>query len=145
MSVRTGRFYRAALPCALILATIVLSGCPGREERQEQISQAMSRAAAIERNWEAIKDHLNGTETIEACTDGRTCYDLEADIDAGAITTVHFVNGGFLTVSADLDQDGSASDIDQRGRNWDFTLDMDTPIVNEAVQAWARETRHTIQ
>jgi hypothetical protein len=58
---------------------------------------------------------------------------------------VHFPNGGVLNVSADVEQDGNASDVDQRGKMWDFTLDMETSIVDEAVQAWARETGYTIQ
>jgi hypothetical protein len=106
----------------------------------------ISRDDAISDHWGEIRPHLNGSETVEACSsESGNCYDLEADISDGAIDTIHFQNGGYLSFSAEIDSDGSASDSDKDGNDWDFTLDMNSSIVDEAISQWASENDYTIQ
>jgi hypothetical protein len=57
---------------------------------------------------------------------------------------IHFLNGGYLNVSADIESDGSASDVDTRGNSWDFMLDMNSSLVDDAVQQWAQPNDYTI-
>ena len=107
-----------------------------RSESSSIAREHIARDDAISEHWDEIKEFVDGSETVEACSDSG-CYDLEAEISSGIIETVHFANGGYLTVSAEIDENGSADDVDQRGRLWEFTLDMDAPIVDEALAAWA--------
>jgi hypothetical protein len=105
---------------------------------------AINRDAALSEHWDEIKEYANGSETVQACSESG-CYDLDADISSGIIETLHFANGGYLMLSADIEYDGSASDADERGRLWDFTLDMDSAIVDEALREWARATGRALQ
>lgn len=123
----------------------VVAACASDTPSESHVGKAISRELAIEDHWDDIKDQISGTETVEACrTSSGSCYDLEAEIAAGTITDVRFPNGGVLSLSADIEQDGTASDIDQRGESWDFTLDLDASIVNEAVNAWAETAGYTV-
>lgn len=108
-------------------------------------SNEISRDEAISEHWDEIRPHLDGSETVEACSsESGNCYDLEADISGGEIDTLHFPNGGYLNFSAEVDSDGSASDSDKDGNNWDFTLDMNSQIVDDAISQWASENGYTL-
>jgi hypothetical protein len=99
--------------------------------------RTISRDDALSNHWDEVCDYISGTEEIEACVIGGGCYALEADIIGCNIDTVYFANGGFLDVSAPIDEYGNASTFDTRGRLWDFTLDMQSFIVDEALEDWA--------
>ena len=137
----------------LLIIALILYGVFSRESsqdsaiapssRQAQHSRArdaesLSRDEAIESHWDEICEHLQGSEAVEACDMGSgNCYELDADISSCAIETVHFPNGGFLSVFATIDDSGSASDFDSRGRMWDFTLDMNSSLIDQAIDDWA--------
>ena len=55
------------------------------------------------------------------------------------------VRNGYQLFSADIDEDGSASDVDQRGRYWEFALDMDSAVVDDAVREWAQANGRVVQ
>lgn len=96
------------------------------------------RDDAISDYWDEIREYVDGTETIEACSyESGNCYDLDADISGGNVDTIYFPNGGYLYFSAEIDSDGSASDYDQDGDSWDFSLDMSSSIVEDAIDEWA--------
>ena len=98
----------------------------------------LSRDEAIADHWDEIKEYLNGSETIEACSlQSGNCYDLDADISSGSIDTIHFPNGGWKNLAGDVDSDGSASDMDNDGDSWDMNLDMNSSSVDDAIQEWA--------
>lgn len=107
--------------------------------------QTLTRDESIQNHWDEIKEYLEGTETVEACslTSGN-CYDLEADISSGSIDVIHFLNGGYQSFSADIEEDGSASDVDTDGNSWEFTLNMDSASVDEAIMEWANANGYTI-
>lgn len=108
--------------------------------------KSIDRQDAIDEYWDDIRQYLSGSETVEACSsESGGCYDLDADISDGSVEQIYFTNGGYLYFSADIDSDGSASDSDQNGNNWDFTLDMDSSIVDDAVSEWADDNGYTIQ
>jgi len=108
--------------------------------------KTIDRQDAIDENWDDIKQYLSGTETINACSsESGNCYDLDADISDGSIEQIYFPNTGYLYFSADIDSDGSASDFDENGNEWDFTLDMDSSIVDDAVSQWADDNGYTLQ
>jgi len=95
---------------------------------------------AINDHWDEIKEYVNGSESVEACSvESGNCYELEADISSGVIDTLHFNNGGgWLNLAADFDSDGAASDVDDQGRSWEFALDLDSsPLVESALADWA--------
>lgn len=112
----------------------------------EDEERTIYRDDAISDYWDDIKEYVDGTETIEACYDGNgNCYDLEADISDGMITTIYFDNGGNLDFYADLDENGYASDSDKEGNGWEFTFDMDSSIVDTAVEDWASDNDYILE
>jgi len=103
--------------------------------------EPITRDEAIAEHWDEIKDHLSGTVSLEACSSqSGNCYDLEAEIVSGTIETLHFPNGGYRSFSAEIESDGTASDIDADGNAWDFTVDLDSSEVDDAVREWASAT-----
>jgi len=118
-----------------------------RSVRQSIISEkTLSRDEAVENYWDEIKDYVDGTETIDACSsDSGNCYDLDADISNGQIEEIYFPSGGYLYFSADIDESGNASDFDQNGNGWDFTVDMDSSIIDDALYDWASDNGYTLE
>ncbi|MDO8743005.1 MAG: hypothetical protein Q7J30_00355 [Candidatus Azambacteria bacterium] len=115
-----------------------------QSERNEE--KTISRDEAIESYWDEIKDYTDGTETIDICSsESGNCYSLDADISSGTVEQIYFSNGGYLYFSADIDENGNASDIDQNGNSWDFTIDMDSSIIDDAVSDWASDNNYTIE
>jgi len=115
-----------------------------RQENGEQ--KILGRDEAINDYWDEIKDYVDGTETIDACSlESGNCYSLDADISSGIIEEIYFSNGGYLYFSADIDESGNASDIDQDGNNWDFTIDMDSSIIDDAIDEWAYDNDYIIE
>ncbi len=102
-------------------------------------SAPLSRDDALSEHWDEIRGYLNGTQSVEACSESGSCYSLDADLSNGSIDTLHFNNGGWLSLDADIDSDGSASGIDQRGRSWTFDIDMNSADVDDAVREWAED------
>lgn len=101
-------------------------------------NKVISYNEAIENYWDDIKEYVDGYATIEACSDSG-CYDLEAHISNGKIDEIDFPNGGYLYFDADINSNGKASDIDQNGNWWDFSIDMNSSIINNAVSDWASD------
>jgi len=66
-------------------------------------------------------EYINGNEDVEACSSSG-CYTLEADISDGVVNTIHFPNGGYVNIDAEIESDGSASGSDDEGNNWDITV-----------------------
>lgn len=115
--------------------------------QQESGEQKMlDRSEAINYYWDEIRDYVNGTETINACSsESGNCYSLDTDISGGIIEEIYFDNGGYLCFSADIDEDGNASDIDQDGNSWDFTIDMNSSIIDDAIDNWAYDNDYIIE
>ena len=131
--------FSSIVSMALTLA-ISAVGCsnPSGGPAKSVFGKHVSRSAAVSGYWAEIRQEIDGTHTVEACSAERpNCYDLDAEISNGVIEQVHFPNGGYLLVSAELEPDGTASDTDQDGTSWDFTLDLHAAIVEDAVQQWA--------
>ena len=115
-----------------------------RQENGEQ--KILGRDEAINDYWDEIKDYVDGTETIDVCSlESGNCYSLDADISSGIIEEIYFSNGGYLYFSADINESGNASDIDQDGNNWDFTIDMDSSIIDDAIDEWAYDNDYIIE
>jgi hypothetical protein len=100
--------------------------------------KTISYDEAIKNYWDDIKGYINGYTTIEACSDSG-CYDLEAHISNGKIDEIYFPNGGYLYFDADINSYGQASDMDQNGNWWDFSIGMYSSIINDAVSDWASD------
>ncbi len=110
------------------------------------LNKNLSRDEAIDSYWDEISDYVDGTETIEACSDeSGNCYDLDADISSGHLETLYFNNGGYLNFYTDFDSDGDAYDSDDEGRGWSFRLDMDSSMIDDAVSDWASDNGYTIE
>lgn len=98
----------------------------------------MDRYDALADNWDEIKDYINGTETIEACSDSSgNCYDLDADLDNGDVDTIYFPNSGYLYFGAELNSDGEADGYDDDGNYWTFQVDED--LIDDALYEWASD------
>ncbi|MGC9000777.1 MAG: hypothetical protein ACP5H3_02060 [Candidatus Aenigmatarchaeota archaeon] len=114
------------------------------EDYNEQ--KVLTYDEAISEFWDEIKDYIDGIETIEACFwKSGNCYSVDADISGGKIETIYFNNGKYLNFSADIDEQGSAWDFDENGNIWDFTIDMHSPIIEDAVYEWAEDNGYTIE
>lgn len=106
----------------------------------------LSYDEAIDSYWDDIKSYVSGTEIIEACSDSSgNCYDLDVDISEGNIETLHFNNGGYLNFNDEFDSNGYVSATDEEGNGWQFTLDMTSSIVTDAVDNWASDNNYTIE
>ena len=118
-----------------------------RSSRQSIIAEkTLSRDEAIESYWDEIKDYVDGTETIDACSyESGNCYSLDAEISSGQVEMIYFPNGGYLYFSVDIDEGGNASDFDQNGDSWDFTIDMDSSVIDDAIYDWASDNEYTIE
>jgi hypothetical protein len=132
---------------ASIIATIAMPACSfhgspqsyGQSQPPAVAGGSIRRDDAIAANWSAVSKFLNGMAIVNGCSsDGAGCYDLQADIEKGEITRIHFDNGRAVDLSAEIDQSGEASAADEDGKFWDITFDMDSLIVDEAVDKWAR-------
>jgi len=119
---------------------------PGFIQQENGEQKILGRDEAINDYWDEIKDYVDGTETIDACSlESGNCYSLDADISSGIIEEIYFSNGGYLYFSADINESGNASDIDQDGNNWDFTIDMDSSIIDDAIDEWAYDNDYIIE
>ncbi len=119
---------------------------PSRTGSSIESEKIIDRSDAVYEHWDEIKDYLNGTETINACSfESGNCYDLDAEISDGQIEMISFPNGGYLYFSADIDEYGNASDIDNDGNSWDFTLDMDSSVVDDAISDWASDNGYGVE
>lgn len=87
--------------------------------------------------WDDIKYYVTGIEEVEAFSyyTGRYYY-LDADIENGFITRIYFPNGGYLNFYAEIQEDGSAWDLDYRGNMWDFQIDLNSPLIRQAIHRW---------
>lgn len=113
---------------------------------QDAEEKTINRDDAISEHWDEIRDNLDGSEEIEACSsESGNCYDLDAEISSGQIEEIYFPSGGNLDFSAEISDDGTASDYDGDSNSWDFTLDMDSSIVDDAVQEWADDNGYQIE
>lgn len=94
--------------------------------------------------WEEIKGYIDGTYTVEACSeDSGSCYDLDLDTNDGYTDTLYFPNGGYIYISAEIDSDGRASDYDDEGDYWDITLsDSD---IDDAIEEWASDNEYILE
>lgn len=118
----------------------------GDYNSSEDDQETLSRDDAITEHWDEIKEYANGTETIEACSGSSgNCYDLDADINSGSVDTLHFPNGGYNSFSGEFDEDGNASDSSYSGDSWDFSMDMDSSLVDDAVDEWASDNGYEIE
>lgn len=118
----------------------------GGSQDDTNAGQTISRDDAISDHWDDIKEYVTGSETVDACSsESGSCYTLDADIDKGEITEIHFNNGGHLSFSAEINDSGSASDSDENGNSWDFTLDMNSSIVDNAIDDWAKAKEYDVQ
>lgn len=68
--------------------------------------------------------HLIDADSVEACSSSG-CYELEADVSDGVVNTIHFDNGGYRELGADIDSDGSAYGIGSRGDEWEIQVSED--------------------
>jgi len=107
--------------------------------------KVIDRDEAIDYYWSDVRDYLSGTETIEACRISGNCYDLDADIYRGMIDTIYFYNGGYLNFDTEIDEDGYANEYDRNGDEWEFFLDMDLSLVDDAIEEWAEDNNYIIE
>jgi len=107
--------------------------------------ESISRGAAIATHWDEIRQYLGGIETIRACPDGGMCEGVDADINEGQIEVIYFDNGDYLFFIAEIHENGEASDADDNGVQWDFTLDMNSTLVDVALEEWASEKGYIIE
>jgi len=116
------------------------------QEESEDATEIIYRDEAIDLYWDEIKEYVNGTETIEACSaQSGNCYDLDADISSGAVDQIYFDNGGYLYFGADIDSNGYASEYSYNGDVWDFYLDMGSSIVEDGIYDWASDNGYELE
>jgi hypothetical protein len=87
-------------------------------------------------NWDTVREYIDGTETVEACSDSG-CYSLDADISSGYIETLYFPNGGYIYPDAEIDSDGYAEGYDYEGNYWEFNVD--SGLIEDAIDSWIED------
>ena len=95
-----------------------------------------SRVESAFDHWEEVMAFISGSETLEACTDSG-CYDLDADISDGYIETIYFNNGGYIQPDAAIDSEGYAEGYSGDGEYWEFYIDVDSFIIQDAISDWS--------
>lgn len=112
----------------------------------ESEEKTMDRYDALSDNWDEISEYLDGTYTVEACSgNSGNCYSLDADISSGEIETIYFSNGGYLSVSAEVDSDGEAEGYDDSDEGDSWTFQVDESDIDEALEEWADNNDITIE
>lgn len=113
---------------------------------QKQIEKTIDRTTAIEQHWDEIKELVNGTESIDACSeDSGHCYSVDAEIYNGTIDQIYFSKGGNIDIGMEIENNGEASGFDYEGRAWAFTVDMGSSIIDDAIQEWADNNDYEIE
>ena len=138
----------------IFLAIVVLSTAGTFSQRESRFSyreaeseeRTIDRDDAIYDHWDEIKEYFTATETIQAYSyQAGNTYDLDADISNGTVETIYFPNGGYLYFSANIDENGHASDFDYTGREWGFDIDMESSAIDEAIEEWADANDYIIE
>lgn len=130
----------------LILLPILLMGAGCIQIQTNEKEKIIDKDTAIEQYWYEIKYLVNGTENIDACSeDSGNCYSVDADIYNGTIDRIYFSNGGDIEIGMEIDSDGEASGFDYERRAWAFTVDMDSSIINDALEVWANNNNYEIE
>ena len=110
------------------------------ESEINEDKKLISKEEVIKYSWSEIRQFVEGEEVIEVCnSDLDKCYDLEVSILGGDIMEIHFTNGGYIKLTAELDKNGEAEAYDDdRGYLWTFKINMDSTLINNAVVNWAK-------
>jgi hypothetical protein len=104
--------------------------------------RTISSEDALDQYWDEIKEHINGTETIDAYSQkSGGNYTLDADISNGEVEAIHFPNGGYIYINADLDSDGTGEGYGSDGY-WE--VEIDSSLIEEATEEWASENGYTL-
>jgi hypothetical protein len=104
--------------------------------------RSISRDDALDQYWDEIKEHINGTETIEVHShESGNNYDLDADLSNGEVESIHFPNGGWIYINADLDSDGSGEGY---GSDDYWDVQVDSEVIDNAVDQWASDNGYTL-
>lgn len=108
---------------------------------EDEEAETIDRYDAIDEYWDELKDYVNGTRTIDACSyESGNCYSSDALISNGKVEIIYFPNGGHLYFSADIDESGNASDTDEEGNWWYFKIDADSSSIDDAIENLASDT-----
>lgn len=97
---------------------------------------------ALDDHWDEIKEYINGTESIDVYShkSGGT-YTLDADISNGEVEIIHFENGGYIYINADLNSDGTGEGYGA-GDYWD--VEVDPSIIEMGAEEWADDNGLTL-
>ncbi len=110
--------------------------------------KTIARDVAIENYWDEIKDYIYGTTYLNVFSyESANYYNLLVDISGGVVEVLYFLNGGILFITgADFDESGHAFGMDlKEGNGWDFYLDMDSSIVENAIYDWASDNSYEVE
>ncbi len=96
----------------------------------------IDRSDALYDYWDEIAEYLDGSYTVIACSENSgNCYDLEAEIDDGEVSTLNFSNGGYVGLSgAEVDSNGEAVGCDDDDC---WTIEVDENDIDDALDSWA--------
>lgn len=107
-------------------------------EHEDTVQYEEDMESLAHDHWDEVREYISGSETIEACSDSG-CYSLDADISDGTIETVYFPNGGCIYPDAEINDDGTAEGYGSDDRYWEFQVDMDSSLVQDAISGWVSD------
>ncbi len=97
---------------------------------------------ALDEHWDEIKEYINGTESVEVYSHkSNGYYTLDADISNGEVESIHFPNGGYIYVNAELNSDGTGDGYGSDGY-WD--VEIDSSLIEDAVEEWASDNGYSV-
>lgn len=102
-------FHHSSKEDSKIITPSYTNGSERSYSRQDyKGKRTITKESALEEHWDEIKEYIDGTEPIEAHSQkSGSTYTLDADISNGEVEIIHFPNGGYIYINADLNSDGT--------------------------------------
>lgn len=133
----------------LIVGSVIFNQSNKEEERQSyptytseyrsqgRNSRTIDYDEALDNHWDEIKEYINGSEAIEVYSqESGSYYTLDADISSGEVESIHFPNGGWIYINAELNSDGTGEGY---GSDSYWDVEVDSYLIEDAAEEWASD------
>ncbi len=136
-------FHHSSKEDSKIITPSYTNGSERSYSRQDyKGKRTITKESALEEHWGEIKEYIDGTEPIEAHSQkSGSTYTLDADISNGEVEIIHFLNGGYIYINADLNSDGTGEGY---GSNSYWDVEIDSSLIEDATEEWASDSGYTL-
>ena len=136
-------FHHSSKEDSKIITPSYTNGSERSYSRQDyKGKRTITQDSALDEHWDEIKEYINGSESIEVYSHkSGSNYTLDADISNGEVESIHFPNGGYIYINADLDSNGTGEGYGSDGY-WD--VEVDSSLIEDATEEWASDNGYTL-